>query len=178
MRADSKEERRIDMVPNKFLAAFAALLLAAVQAHADAIPGRWDKVDALQGGTPIVVTLKSGDRLEAAFRHIRPAEIVLQDEQGVERAVPKEAVLKVESGKEVRDRLRNGAIIGAVVGSGAAVLALAGYAARETASGPIWGGEATGYYLGAALVGAGVGALSGMAIDAAGRSREVLYRAR
>ena len=37
-------------------------------AFASVIPGRWEKVDALTPGFEIVVTLKSGDRLEGAFK--------------------------------------------------------------------------------------------------------------
>ncbi len=165
------------MIQERILAAAAAMLLTAALLQAGAVPGRWEKVDALATGTAIVVTLKAGDRLEANFKSSSLTELVLSDDQGVERTMPKSAVLRVESGSQVSDRLANGAIIGAAVGCAAAMVALAGYAAHVTASGPIWGGEATPYYVGAALVGSGAGALAGMGIDAASKSREVLYRA-
>ena len=47
-----------------------ALVLAGLvsqPAHADMIPGRWEKVSDLELGTPITVELKNGDRVEGEF---------------------------------------------------------------------------------------------------------------
>jgi hypothetical protein len=65
-----------------------------------------------------------------------------------------------------RDSLRNGLLIGAGVGFAAGFLTLAAVNAAKTASGPIWDGEALGYYTSAGLAGAAVGAGLGAVVDA------------
>jgi hypothetical protein len=66
-----------------------------------------------------------------------------------------------------RDSLWNGTLIGAGAGFATGFLGLAAYNAKQTASGPIWYGEAVGIYTSAGLVGAGIGAVIGAALDAA-----------
>jgi hypothetical protein len=66
----------------------------------------------------------------------------------------------------VPDSLRNGLLIGAGVGFAAGFLTLAAVNAAKTASGPIWDGEALGYYTTAGLAGAAVGAGFGAVVDA------------
>ncbi|MGE3178751.1 MAG: hypothetical protein AB7O32_14880 [Vicinamibacterales bacterium] len=65
------------------------------------------------------------------------------------------------------DRLADGALFGAAVGFAGGFLGLAAYNAAETASGPIWDAEAIGIYTSVGLLGAGIGAGLGLAIDAA-----------
>ena len=65
-----------------------------------------------------------------------------------------------------QDSLRNGLLIGAGVGFAAGFLTLAAVNAAKTASGPIWDGEALGYYTTAGLAGAAVGAGLGAVVDA------------
>jgi hypothetical protein len=155
-----------------------AFLLAARPVCGGVVPGRWEKVASLMSGTSIVVTLKTGERAEWIFRGIGPDRMILSDSSGRELAIPKPIVQIIETAGKVRDRLANGALIGAGIGFGSAALGMAGYAAHVTASGPIWGGEATGYYVGAGLVGAGIGALVGTVIDAGSQTPEILYRAK
>jgi hypothetical protein len=64
------------------------------------------------------------------------------------------------------DSLRNGLLIGAGVGFAAGFLTLAAVNAAKTASGPIWDGEALGYYTTAGVAGAAVGAGLGAVVDA------------
>jgi hypothetical protein len=70
------------------------------------------------------------------------------------------------AGQSNPDPLWNGTVIGMTVGFAAGFLTLAAYNAKETASGPIWDAEAIGYYTGAGLIGAGIGAGMGALIDA------------
>jgi hypothetical protein len=69
------------------------------------------------------------------------------------------------------DSLRNGTFVGMGVGFAAGFFGLAAYNAKETASGPIWDGEALGYYTTAGLLGAGIGAGVGAMIDALNKDR-------
>jgi hypothetical protein len=157
---------------------FAPLLLVMSNLRAEVIPGRWEKVDGLTPGMPIIIKLKAGDRVECSFKSSSPRDITCVDEEGIERQVPKAEVQRVESTKKVGDGLRNGAWMGAGVGAACGILALYAYADSVTASGPIWGGESSTYFLAAGLVGAGIGAAAGTAVDAAIKGNEVLYKAR
>ena len=64
------------------------------------------------------------------------------------------------------DSLVNGTLTGAAVGFGAGFLIFATVNARATDSGPVWSDENVGYYTGAGIIGAGVGALIGALTDA------------
>jgi hypothetical protein len=64
----------------------------------------------------------------------------------------------------------NGALIGAGAGFAGGFFGFAAYNAKQTASGPIWYGEAVGIYTSYGLMGAGIGAVVGMVIDAAHKS--------
>jgi MFS family permease len=68
--------------------------------------------------------------------------------------------------KPASDSLLNGVLIGAAVGFGAGFATMAAANAAATDSGPIWDGEALGYYTMAGVMGAGVGAGIGALIDA------------
>ena len=52
--------------------------LLSVPAQAQVIPGRWEKIEALGVGPPIIVDLKSGDRLEGKFAALSPSELSLR----------------------------------------------------------------------------------------------------
>ena len=41
--------------------------LISMRAHAEVIPGRWEKVSDLELGAPIIVGLKNGDQVEGTF---------------------------------------------------------------------------------------------------------------
>jgi hypothetical protein len=158
--------------------AMMALFLTVQPMHAEVIPGRWEKVAALAQGTDIQVRRKAGDLLEGSFRGVDSEYLLLLDASGSAMRVPRESVQSIVARAVVSDRLRNGAWIGAGVGSLAGFLSMLGYAKAVTASGPLFGEEATGYYLAASLVGAGIGAAAGAAADAAVKGQAVLYRAR
>ncbi len=154
-----------------------SLLVTSPSALAGVIPGRWDKVDRLETGTPIVIVLKSGETLEARFSATKPDSLVFKAIDGTERQVPKAEVEKVTRAEKTRDSLTNGLLIGSAVGFAVGFGGLAIFNAHETASGPIWDGEAVSYYAGAGLLGGLIGALAGMGIDSAVKTQEELYRA-
>jgi len=90
------------------------------------------------------------------------------DTVGVRRATP--AIQRAATTGQPStpgDRLADGALLGAVVGFAGGFLGLAAYNAAETASGPIWDAEAIGIYTSVGVLGAGIGAGLGLAIDAA-----------
>jgi len=160
-------------------AALSVLILAGGTLQAQVPAGRWEKVDSLQPGTRILVKLKAGDRLEGAFTSSSADILVLSESSGQERTFAKSMVRSVETAAGVPDRLRNGVLIGLVAGAAAGILGLVVYANAKT-NGPVYWGdeEGSGYLIAGALVGSGIGAASGAAIDAAIRKRAVLYEAR
>jgi hypothetical protein len=165
------------MSAKRIITSFASLLLVASNLWAEVIPGRWEKVDGLKPGTIIIIKLKGGDRMECSFQTTSPSDIAFLDENEVKRKLPKSGVQQIESTEKVGDRLRNGAWIGAGVGAATGMLSWYAYANSVTASGPLWGEEGTGFFLAAGLVGAGIGAIAGTAVDAAIKGNEVLYKA-
>ena len=60
----------------------------------------------------------------------------------------------------------------------AGFFSLLGYAKTVTAGGPIFDREGTGYFISAAIVGAGIGAAVGALIDSRIKNGEVLYLSR
>ena len=144
-------------------------MLATATLEAGVIPGRWEKVDGLQEGTRIVVEIKSGDRLEGAFKRVSPQELTVIDPGGSDRQVPKTAVAKIVTAEKVKDGLTNGMLIGMGVGTGVAVgavaLATGGVSEECIVCGlAIFVGFAGGWGMGAA-------------IDAIHQGPEVLYQA-
>ncbi len=144
-------------------------MLATATLEAGVIPGRWEKVEGLQEGTRIVVEIKSGDRLEGAFKRVSPQELTVIDSGGSDRQVPKTAVAKIVTAEKVKDGLTNGMLIGMGVGTGVAVgavaLATGGVSEECIVCGlAIFVGFAGGWGMGAA-------------IDAIHQGPEVLYQA-
>jgi hypothetical protein len=160
----------------RFQSVLLTVLLAGASVRAEIIPGRWEKVAALPPGTGVTVWLQAGDRWEGSFRSLGNDDLVVSDPGGAERRVPKTAVLRIESAGTVRDRLGNGALIGAGIGCAAGVVSFLSFARSKTASGPFFYGETRGVTVAAALVGGGLGALAGAAVDASIKGHEVLYR--
>lgn len=154
---------------------FWALLL---MGWAGVIPGRWEKVDSLASGTEVIVVLESGETIEGTYLKSDEGSVHLGTSPVIERTFPKTSISRVVSRQKVDDRLRNGTLIGAGLGFGAGFLALVAYNKSETASGSIWGGESNASYLGAGLVGAGVGAAAGAVIDKLHKTPEEFYRSR
>jgi hypothetical protein len=134
------------------------------------IPGSQEKLEALPAGSPLVVTLKSGERLEGAFKAVGPALLTLTDRAGMEFSIPMAQVEKITA-RGTRDRLTNGVAIGAGIGLGAALAILAAAGSQD------------GYVLPSAKVAAplllsGVGGVVGALVDRAHKGEQVLYRAR
>ena len=162
----------------EYIAGFAVLLLTVSTVRADVLPGRWELVDALEPGTPVIIRLKAGDRMECVFKGSSPVDVIFADERGNEGRLPKSEILRIEMAEKTGDGLANGALIGMGLGAAGAIGALYAYADSVTASGPIWGGDSAGYFILAGFVGAGIGALVGMAADASIKKNKVLYEAR
>jgi hypothetical protein len=152
------------------------LLLWPGFSSAQAIPGRWEKVDTLPRGASIIVTLTSGHRAIYTYIESGPDLLTLADENGTQIRLAKSDVLRIE--RQNRDRLRNGVLIGTGVGFAGGFLGLAAFNAKQTASGPIWDTESLGIYISAGLVGAGIGALTGAVIDRLKKESVVLYSRR
>jgi hypothetical protein len=136
-----------------------------IRAGAGIIPGSWDRVQRLPLGSPIVVTLKSGARLEGPFNGLAQDALTLTDPVGKQLTIARSDVsLIVTQG----DKLTNGALTGASIGLAAALAVLAAI------------GSGDGYVLpsakwGAPLLLSGVGILAGMLVDRAHKGQEVIY---
>lgn len=133
------------------------------------VPGNWDRVDALQPGSSVMVTLERGDRVQGEFRALDRDMLVVADRAGRELQVPRSDVCTIVA-LGVKDNLGNGTLIGAGTGLAAALTILA-----------VLGSE-HGYVLpsakwGAPLLLAGIGGLIGVLVDRAHEGKEVLYMA-
>ncbi len=153
------------------------VLFLTASLQAAVVPGRWDKVDKLASGEKILVKLKSGDRLEGAFSSSSSGGIELMKDTGGRLTLAKSDIARIVRAEKIRDKTLNGTLIGTGVGFGIGFGGLAAHNASVTASGPIFDGESVGYYTLAGLMGAGIGALVGTAMDAAHQESEVLYQA-
>ena len=131
------------------------------------IPGSWDQIAALQSRSSLVVTLKSGDHFEGSFKALEPATLSLIDSAGKEFKVARSDVARI-IGRAARDEITNGALIGAAIGSGAALAVLRGV------------GSGDGYVLpsikwGAPLLLSGVGSIVGALVDRGHNGERLLY---
>lgn len=145
-----------------------ALIALIPPLQAGVIPGVWTKAELIPEGYPVVVQLQCGEKVRGAFGRVSPDQIVLHDETDRERTIPKSHVLKITSKhKTTNDSLAQGAIIGAAVGTLAAI-PLAIYASSEGGAGGV------PFSL---LLGAGIGAGVGVATDAVIKGPEVFYQA-
>lgn len=152
---------------------FLAVLVAVIgiaPAFAGVIPGQWEKVEATAPGSQIVVFLKSGDRIEGAFKEVGEEDLAIADGQG-ERRLPKTGVAKVETAP-FNDGKGDGTLTGAALGA----LGLGVLAAWAGANDDMSNNTGTAAALGAAL-GAGAGAGIGFALDSAKKGSTVLYKA-
>ncbi len=102
-----------------------ALILAgliSMPARAEVIPGRWEKVAALQVMFPITVETKDGDRIKGQFEDLSDTDLMLVT--NFSRAViPKEDIETITTQPE--DGLANGTLIGGGIGVGVMMSALA-----------------------------------------------------
>ena len=157
----------------KLITALAGLMLAPSTLRADVIPGRWEIVDSLEPGTPIVIKLKAGDRIECSLKAVRPDSLELVESTGRETTILKSDVKEIVSLVKKGDSLRNGVLWGLVIGGAGGTAAGAATSKRATNE----GGSGVGWAAIWGSVGAGIGALAGFLGDAARRSRPVFYRA-
>ena len=137
--------------------------LLSVSAQAQVIPGRWEKIEALGVGPPIIVDLKSGDRLEGKFAALFPSELSLRN-GSAQAAIPRADIRRITTREP--DPLTNGILIGAGIGGG-----IAG------AIGPLSNDWHPGSRVLMALMGAGIGAAIGVGGDALKNTDVVLYQA-
>ena len=141
--------------------------LLAVPAQAEVISGSWEKVSTLVDETSIAVDFKNGNRIEGKFDGLFPSELSLIT-HAAQAKIPRADIERITT--RGPDSLANGTLIGAGAGAG---LGLAGIVAAGG-----WGGEDFGAYAsGFSLIGAGIGALVGLGIDAIDRKEVVLYQA-
>ena len=147
------------------ISALAILMLVATTLAAQAVPGRWEKIDTLSPGKKIVVTLKAGDRMECVFKSSGPGELTLIDPDGIERRYPKSEVRKIVSREKYKDAVLDGTLIGFASGAG-------GYLAVHA---PL--AELQAHDFPAAIVFGAVGALVGYLVDKRHKGTEILYRA-
>ena len=147
--------------------------LLSFPARAQGIPGRWEKVEALKRGSPITVGLKNGDRLGGQFEELSPSELVLRT-NSAQAAIPRADIKTITLPS--KDGLGDGALTGAVTGAGLiSVFALIAWA--------IGGGGGSSREIAVQMlalggVGAGIGAVIGIAADAATKPDDiVLYKA-
>jgi hypothetical protein len=130
------------------------------------IPGSWEKVESLRQGSRLVVTLKTGDRLDGAFKAVTLEALTLTDAIGKEFMVPRSEVGTIVA--QVRDDLAKGALIGAGVGLSAALAALAIAGSQD-------GSVLPSAKWGAPLLLSGLGSLGGMLVDRAHRRQQIVY---
>jgi hypothetical protein len=132
-----------------------------------AAPGPWERVDALPPGHQIIITLKSGVRMEGAFQDSSPQDVALTALTGGVQRVSKADVQGVIG--EEKDSVVDGLLLGAAIGAGGG--ALWGYGRRtfqcKTGCALTWG----------VILGTPVGALFGWLRDRKQDQTEVLYQA-
>jgi hypothetical protein len=108
---------------------FAFLTLAvttATSVNAGVIPGRWEKVESLEEGYPIIVTLKGWERIKGAFDGLDRESLLIKKNNQQKLDLPKTAVIKVESQERTNnDSLINGPMWGAILGGGLSALGMA-----------------------------------------------------
>jgi len=131
------------------------------------IAGSWDEVVVLRPGSRVVVTLIDGERLEGAFRILRPDELGLADSAGRDFDVARTNIRQIVARGE-RDGLMNGALTGAGIGLGTAATILAVIASGD------------GYVLasvkwGAPLLLSAAGGVIGLFIDRTRTDDQVVY---
>ncbi len=142
--------------------------LIAQPAQAEVIPGRWEKVSALEMASPIVVELKSGDRIKGQFRGLSVSDLDLLSPSGW-AVIPKSDIRTITSPS--KDGLGDGAKIGAGIGAGIVVGAV-GIAAMAQNKGDAASAPMLMLILGGGA--AGIGAGLGMIADAVIKTEDIV----
>ena len=152
------------------LAAATALLMLAGTVHgAEVIAGKWQKVDLLTAGSPILIKTIYAEQVECLYFSSNRETLLIVETHGVQRRISKE-VIETVTALEYDDTLANGMVLGLAAGLCAALLmALVPRdpSASNRATTAVFGGVLFG------LSGMGIGALA----DFHHKGREVLYRA-
>ena len=156
-----------------------SLLLAgliSMPAHGEVIAGRWEKVSALELGTPITVELKNGDQVEGTFEVLSASEVEVAT-HFARAVIPKEDIQTIATQKKggAASGARKGAIIGAATGAAIGVGTLL-YTEANRSTGENLRVEV--FLLGIPAVVAGIGAALGIAVGAVTQSEAiVVYQA-
>ncbi len=131
----------------KQVASLSLVCLISLPLQAQVIPGRWEKVSALQVASPITVELKDGDRIKGHYEDLSATDVMLVTH--FSRAViPKEDIEAITTQPE--DSLSNGTLIGAGVGAGLMGVWAAAASSDLSALGAVWM-LTTGLAIGAGL---------------------------
>ena len=150
-----------------FVSAIILVVLVSLSLHAGVIPGRWKKLAAQPAGKQIVVTLKTGDSMEGAFKVSETDELTVVASDGKEMAIAKSEVLRISSLEKHDDPATNGTLIGLATGFAAGIAVIAGEEDFTVLGRLVFGG-----------LGAAIGSLVGYAADKAHKGTEVLYQVR
>jgi len=160
---------------------FAVLLIIVVSTVnvlvAAVVPGRWEKVEALERGSAIIIYQQGGVRLECTFQGITEEHLITLVPGQPETRLPKTAIQRITGVQPVQDSRRNGTLIGAGIGFGLGFAGVVLVEKSKTASGYSFSGENVGYALGGGLVGWAVGAVLGNIIDGRKNAPDILYQA-
>jgi hypothetical protein len=163
----------LNKTANKGLALCLALCLSIASAmpkeKSSAIPpGNWGLVGSLPEAASISVRMTSGDRVDGKFVALDPESIrMTADKQ--ERIYPRNSIAEVwELG--LADSKLNGTLIGMGIGIGAGAVA-AGTAGQLMSN---EGEDAWGAMM--LAVGAGIGTLTGFAVDSSIKGERLIYR--
>ena len=105
------------------LSLFATTISLVTLLQGGTIPGRWEKVEALAVQQPIVVSLKSGERIEGLFRGVTSEHILLAMAAENELKIARSNVQRISRREEDGDSNLNGTLLGLAAG-----LALGGVA--------------------------------------------------
>jgi hypothetical protein len=145
--------------------------------EAGAVPGRWEKVEALDAGSRVIIFLQQGDRLECSLQGITERSLLVETSEQSEKEIPKPTIKKITGAQAIEDSKRNGTLLGAGIGFGVGFAGMVAWEKAVTASGY----ELAEENLSLAILGGGVGlaagALIGRAFDGVTKSYELLYKA-
>jgi hypothetical protein len=143
--------------------------LASSLGAAEIIPGRWEKVDLLTSGSPIIIRTRYSEVIQCTYFDSNRETLLVVETSGAQRRIRKDEVDSIVA-EQYDDRLRNGMLIGMSAGvAGAIALSFASEDAlhRSRANIAVLGGIMFG------LMGMGVGAL----VDYEHKGRELIYQA-
>jgi hypothetical protein len=145
---------------------FLLALLTTLPVLGGVVPGRWEKVESLQPGTGIVVSLNSGEKMTCFLQGTTSTAISVVSSEGTDHELPKIAVSRIETLEKHRGPLWDGVLIGGAIG-----LAVAGILISQYGSSTTNNAAALGVY---GAMGAGIG----LAVDAGVAGRKTLYKAK